>query len=353
MKYINFFKTKNILLLGFFFLASCSLFQKQEMKVDNKEEAKSAKSKIEHQAESKEGQNQNGVIQPEVKSQNPLNPDETKKNPMEGITDVQLPPVKNNFETTNGPLKKVAIILGPGGLRAFGHVGVLQQLTKSKINISSISGIEMGSLVAALYSKKAQTYDVEWQMNKLKEDFFFDKSLLSEEKPAQVSKLIPYLKSTFEQTKVEDGKIPFTCLAFNLPKQQNIIMNRGPYFQMLPFCLGMYPLFQPFQNNIAATTDLKTIVDYLKTKGAQYIIYVDILGSSSGKYYKSLDNNANITWNIINQSLQRQLNLVDYIIRVPLENYGITDFNSRREIVQTGSDTAIKEINEILKRTRN
>ena len=176
---------------------------------------------------------------------------------------------------------------------------------------------------------------------------------MAEDKPTNLQKLIPYLKTTFEQYKVEDGKVPFSCLAFNLTKQQNIVMNRGLYFQMLPFCLAMNPLFQPFKNNIAATTELKSLVDYLRSKGAQYVIYVDILGNSSGKYYKTVENTSNISWNIINQSPQKQLGLVDFVIKVPLEKYGLTDFSPRREIVQMGSEAAIKDINEILKRTRN
>ncbi len=334
----------NWFLVSFLFLSSCTLFQRKE------DTPPVEPVKVEHKKE----------IPPILKNDNiekpsPVIPDDEKQGTgLEGITDVQLPNSgKPPIESSTSGIKKVAIILGPGGLRSFAHVGVLQQLSKNKIGITAIAGIEMGSLVASLYSRKAQTYDVEWQMGKLKEENFFDKGLLTDDKPAPLQKLIPYLKSTFEQTKVEDGKIPFSCLAFNLSKQQNIVMNRGIYFQMLPFCIAMNPLFQPFQSNIAATTELKSLVDYLRSKGAQYVIYVDILGNSSGKYYKNVDNVSNLSWNIINQSLQKQMGLVDFVIKVPLEKFGLADFNSRREIVQIGSEAAIKDINEILKRTRN
>ena len=69
-----------------------------------------------------------------------------------------------------GVAPKIGLILGPGALRAYAHVGVVQEFAKQKMPIHAIAGIELGALVAAIYANKGQPYDVEWQMMKLKEE---------------------------------------------------------------------------------------------------------------------------------------------------------------------------------------
>ena len=65
--------------------------------------------------------------------------------------------------------RKVAVILGPGGAKAFAHVGVLKAFQQQRIPIDKIEGLEWGALIGALYSEKAQINDVEWKLYRMEQ----------------------------------------------------------------------------------------------------------------------------------------------------------------------------------------
>jgi NTE family protein len=98
-------------------------------------------------------------------------------------------------------IPKIGIILGPGGSRVYGEIGVLQEFQKNKIPIHSIAGMELGSLVGSLYAWRNSVNDVEWQMFKLKEEDLFKKSLLTGKKTADITSLNPIIKAAFHNLK--------------------------------------------------------------------------------------------------------------------------------------------------------
>src|SRR4051812_35650969 len=59
--------------------------------------------------------------------------------------------------------KHVAVILGPGGYKAFAHAGVLKELKKANIPIQRIVGVEWGALVAGLFAQRGQVHEAEWK----------------------------------------------------------------------------------------------------------------------------------------------------------------------------------------------
>jgi NTE family protein len=215
---------------------------------------------------------------------------------------------------------KIGLILGPGSARAYAHVGVVQELAKAKLPITHVIGLEMGALVGAIYASKAQPFDVEWQMFKLK-DF---------------NSVGPLLQGVFQTQKVEDFKIPFACPAFNLEKQQNFMMNKGVVTQMLPYCLPYPPLMKPYNQNVAGLTEMKAVIDYLKSKGANYIVYVNILKSKGGVITGSLEDESNVLWSLASQNLSKQWTGVDYVISVPVQDFDLLNFEQRRQMMQKG-----------------
>jgi NTE family protein len=217
---------------------------------------------------------------------------------------------------------KVGLILGPGSARAYAHVGVVQELAKAKLPITHVVGLEMGALVGAIFASKAQPFDVEWQMFKLKD--FKSVGVL--------------LQGVFQNQKTEDFKLPFACPAFNLTKQQNFMMNKGVVTQMLPYCLPYPPLLKPFNQNVAGLTEMKAAVDYLKSKGANYIVYVHILNSKAGVITGSLEGESNVLWSLAAQTLSKQWPGVDYVISVPVQDFDLLNFDQRRQIMQRGID---------------
>src|SRR6185437_8545528 len=83
-------------------------------------------------------------------------------------TSVTPPPVPPPLPAPT-EAKKVAVILGPGGAKAFAHVGVLRAFQQQRIPVSKIIGLEWGALIAGLYADKGQVNDVEWKLYKMEQ----------------------------------------------------------------------------------------------------------------------------------------------------------------------------------------
>ncbi len=245
-------------------------------------------------------------------------------------------------------IPKIGIILGPGGSRVYAHIGVLQEFQKNKIPIQSIAGMEMGSLVASLFAWRNSVNDVEWQMFKIKEDDLFKKNLITGKKTTDINSLNPIIKAAFSNIRAEDFKKPFSCPALNLQNNQIYIMNKGFVDQLLPFCLPFPPFFKPYRKNIGSTRDLKVVADYLRSQGANYIIFVNVLGgnSFSAPIYDE-NSTENLLWAELSSQLSKQSRYVDYTITLNLENNSIIDFSQRREMMQKGSDQSYKVIQSL------
>jgi NTE family protein len=250
----------------------------------------------------------------------------------------------------SGVTPKIGLILGPGALRAYAHVGLLQEFAKAKLQIQALVGIETGSLVAAIYANKGQPFDVEWQMMKLTESDWYDKAFLSREiQASDVSKnLGPFMNSVFGTSKVENARIAFGCPAFNLSKKQVFIMNRGVFGQMLPYCLAFPPLYKPHHQNVAGISELKSAIDFLRTKGANYVIYINLL--SGPLKLPSQNISTQVLWNMADQNLQQKERGLDEIINVPVQNFDLFDFGKRRELIQKGQQTGQQEVGRIMKK---
>jgi NTE family protein len=234
-------------------------------------------------------------------------------------------------------IPKIGLILGPGALRAYAHIGVIEELSKLRAPIVAVTGIEMGALVGAIYSNKGQPFDVEWQMMKIKDDDLVDRGNIND-----------FMGMVFANNRVESAKVPFACPALNMQKQQVFMMNRGAYTQMLPYCLSFPPLFKPFQNNVAGVLDLKTAVDYVRAKGATYVIYVNLLDGST-KLGKN-DSEAQTLWSLAAHSLDRQKKTADLVIDVPLRDIELIDFKHRRDVIQRGRQAGQQAADQISRR---
>lgn len=283
-----------------------------------------------------------------------LRTDTTNKDSQRIVPDyTSHPPAEVGQNLTNpvvvskGDPIKIGLILGPGGIRTYAHIGILQELSKAKIPIYSIAGMEMGSLVAAIFSKKGQIYDVEWQMMKLKEDDFFKKNLVLSRGAQDVTGLNNFIQTAIGNLPVEDAKVSFSCPAFNLAKRQIFVMNRGPFTSLLPFCIPYFPFFKPYQQNIAGLTSLVTTVKHLKTKGVNYFIYIDLLNEKSVPFFSKLESEENVIWSMVAQSLDQQLATVHKTVPISLSGFYLDDFSKRREMIQKGQDAGKNLVKEL------
>lgn len=247
-------------------------------------------------------------------------------------------------------MPKIGIILGAGGAKTYAHIGFLQELAKFKVPVYAIGGVELATPMAALYANRELANDVEWQMFKLKDDQVMKKNLLgSLHKNNEVSILKDFASTAFNKVKVEDFKLPFACPSYNLKKNQVFLMNRGSLEQILYFCMAYPPFFQPYQGNISAIRDVSALANYLRSKGANYIVLVNVLQSPGASRPYTLDASAtdNVLWSEIAGAYNRPLQGVDSVISLDTSEYGIMDFDKRREIMNKGAESAARQLKSL------
>lgn len=231
---------------------------------------------------------------------------------------------------------RLALILGPGGMRAYAHAGFVQEFAKARIPLSFVVGVEMGALPAALYAHKAQPFDPEWQMMKLKEEDLIKSTLLSRAGAQKVESLAGPLQGIFGQSRIEDSRIPFYCPSYSLSKRQTYLVSRGSYAQNLLYCLGIGPLFEPFQGSGAQPLAISQIAESLKAKGAQLIVYVDLFAENGLE-----ESESGWLWGVIQQGIESQLKSVDRVVKVTGLS-GLRDFSRRREMLVKGQEAGKK-----------
>jgi hypothetical protein len=242
-----------------------------------------------------------------------------------------------NQEPPAQELTRLGVILGPGGFATFSQIGFLQGLHKSKVRIDFVAGIEFGALVAGLYAKKGQAFDVEWQMMKMDPDKLIQTTLLSSQyRPQKVNVLFPFLKEFFQSSSVESAKVPFVCPAFSLSKQAVFFMNKGSFSDLLPFCIPVYPYFEPYQDSVASVLSTKVLTDYLRAKGITKIVYVNVLPTKQMMKMKGVDPQVETFWNLLSHQLTKQLDGVDFFVQIPLSESAYMSSSSRREFIRQG-----------------
>lgn len=287
--------------------------------------------------------------------------------PSVSVPGAQVPPQleisKEDEEVSEAPppppapvipsMPKIGIILGAGGAKTYAHIGFLHELQRAKVPVYAIGGVEFGAPMAALYANKEQANDVEWQMFKLKDDEVFKKSLLGiTAKNSEVTLLKDFVGTVFGRLKAADFRIPFACPSYNLKKNQVYLMNRGGLDQLMYLCMAYPPFFKPYQDSLSGVRDVTALASYLRSKGANYIVLVNVLNVPGGAkpYTSDSDATDNILWSEIAGFYNKPLQGIDTVISLETGSYGIMDFDKRREIMSKGAESTARQLKSLTRK---
>ncbi|MCB0393315.1 MAG: hypothetical protein KDD25_02075 [Bdellovibrionales bacterium] len=249
---------------------------------------------------------------------------------------------KDDVKGSQKTLPKIGMILGPGGLRAFGHLGVLREFERAQIPIHSIAGIEWGSLVAGLYAHKSKSHDVEWKLQKLKSDHIPQKTLFNSKiNPANLEKINEFLKTVFDDK--GRGAIEFGCSTINKNSGAIRWLSGNGSIDQVKQCLPFPPIFQSRGGWASYASDLSGVAQKLKDGGADVIVYVNVIGDANWSQMKSMENNETeqLLWWEVQKHLASQFNTVDWVVNVSLGNADVLDFDRRKSFVLTGQQAGL------------
>ncbi len=60
--------------------------------------------------------------------------------------------MENSLSSPTQSPREIEVILGAGGIKGFGHIGVLKALEERNVAVGTITGVSVGSIIAALYT---------------------------------------------------------------------------------------------------------------------------------------------------------------------------------------------------------
>ena len=131
-------------------------------------------------------------------------------------------------------MAKVHLVLGAGGARGMAHIGVIEELEKEGHEIVDVVGCSMGAVVGGIYAAGYLNEYKDWLLTLTKStvwgllDFTFtSQGFLKGEK---------VFDTILEMTgplKIEDLNIPFTAIAAEVRRKEEVVFKKGDLYQAL------------------------------------------------------------------------------------------------------------------------
>ncbi len=252
------------------------------------------------------------------------------------------PAVEGSDTFLSKELPKVGVILGPGGLKTFAHVGVLREFARARVPIHAIAGLEWGSLMAAFYAEKGLANDVDWKAFRMKESDLSTGGVLRGGRVRSMNDFDSYLSIAFPAASAGKDKVPFGCPT--LVKRDRLqFLSKGSTKDIVSRCLPFPPLLAGNGDNMAAADAVEESAQWLRSQGANLIILVNVLGAgeplSDGKVEDQYG--TSVLWTEIRRRLMKvRAPVVNWIVSVNTVGKAVDEFGARRANVELGAKAA-------------
>lgn len=143
----------------------------------------------------------------------------------------------------------VSLVLGSGGARGVAHIGVIRAIDEDgRYQIRSITGSSIGALIGGLYAVGKLDAYADWVCGLTRRDvwklldFSFTREGLFEGE-----KLMRKLDEMIGDVQIEYLPIPFTAIASDIGRRQEVWLNRGSLSKAIRASIAIPGLFTPVQ----------------------------------------------------------------------------------------------------------
>ncbi|MBY0244012.1 MAG: patatin-like phospholipase family protein [Sphingobacteriaceae bacterium] len=287
--------------------------------------------------------------------------------------------------------QKVGLVLSGGGARGVAHIGVLKALEEHNIPIDYITGTSMGAAVGALYAAGYSPKQIEeivlkndfqnWVEGKFNSDyaFFFQKenvnasffsiklsrdstlklninpNLISDV-PLNFSLLELFLKAS-KKSKNDFDKlfVPFRCMVSDVLLKESIVLKKGNLAEAVRGSMAVPLVYRPIKIEDKYVFDGGIYnnfpTDVMKTEfNPDYLIGVDVSAQGLTEYPKNIDDRTISKLLIYMFNSKPDTTIVNekgIYIKPKLENYSSLDFSPVSELIKSGYDSTIANIDKI------
>ncbi|MBF1617567.1 patatin-like phospholipase family protein [Prevotella sp.] len=283
---------------------------------------------------------------------------------------------------------KVGLVLGGGGAKGAAAIGILKELEREKIPVDYIAGTSIGAIIGGLYAQGYRADDLEklfrsqnWLALLADRDTTLVGKVYKEEdgviyvfgfpvrRKADADNntgfwmlhgdhVYNFLDSLVSRSPVQRGivkrAIPFSCVAFDIRRQQEIVLDTGSLARNMRASMAIPGAFKPVQIDTLMLVDggmgNNLPVDVVRKMGADIVIAVDLQQRKRDDYrspFSFLKGLGGILDWLAERPDIKKYNVnrtkADLYINPDLGSYGVTDFNAKaiKAILKIGEDTGI------------
>ena len=283
---------------------------------------------------------------------------------------------------------KVGLVLGGGGAKGAAAIGILKELEREKIPVDYIAGTSIGAIIGGLYAQGYRADDLEklfrsqnWLALLADRDTTLVGKVYKEEdgviylfgfpvrRKADADNntgfwmlhgdhVYNFLDSLVSRSPVQRGTvkqaIPFSCVAFDIRRQQEIVLDTGSLARNMRASMAIPGAFKPVQIDTLMLVDggmgNNLPVDVVRKMGADIVIAVDLQHRKRDDYrspFGFLKGLGGILDWLAERPDIKKYNVnrtkADLYINPDLGSYGVTDFNAKaiKAILKIGEDTGI------------
>lgn len=283
--------------------------------------------------------------------------------------------------------KKVALVLSSGGARGYAHIGAIRALHHQGYDITSVTGSSMGALVGGLYCAGRLDEAERWFKSLTRREMLSLTDIsLGRNYLVKGEKVMHTLEEFAPDCLIEALPIPFRAVAADLVSQREVVFSKGSLYRAMRSSISMPSVFKPIKiahhvlvdggmvNPLPLNRAPRTEGDLLVSVNVSAPASMEIEEQREIKRQRERQGRSlllslqrfissfvpdKVTSNYLTLmssaiSLQIQRNTVmaqkltppDVAVNIPMNRFGVFDFDRAEEIIQTGYDLTLKALKE-------
>ncbi len=249
--------------------------------------------------------------------------------------------------------KKVGIALSGGGGRGFAHIGALKVLIENEVPIDLITGTSAGSIVGAAIAAGVTPKELEELAAKLRYSMVVAPTV-SRYGLLSNYRLGKFVRKKFGVADFRDLKIPLFVTAYDLIKNEGVILSSGDVAKAVRASSAVPRLFSPIRIDDKLLIDGGTFSPLpartVREMGADIVIGVDLTacGATFPKPPRSsLGILVRSSLSILKTASTGQHIDADVVISPEVAEFSMFNISSFREVIERGEAAARGQLGAI------
>jgi len=242
--------------------------------------------------------------------------------------------------------QKAALVLSMGGARGIAHIGVIEELLRHDIEITSVTGSSMGAIVGAMYAtgklEECKEWLCSWNLRKMWQ--LSDLSLKGDGL-VKGDRFIRELKQIIPDINIEDLPIPYVAMSTDIVHECEVKFDRGNLHDAIRASFSVPMLFRPFRKDGRILVDGGILnplpLCHAPRTAGDMLIAVDVNAPAKGDRRKQISPYRLLVQSsrlMLQQITRNQIaqNRPDLLIQMQSDDYDMMEFHHAASIVESG-----------------